>query len=311
MAIVSDLLETIFANRYNFIAPDSGEHYLPYTCSFHWFYLSDGRLIGVDVVRSDDMGRRALRVFSYTNGNLASMILEGPSSDWEPFATAATPTMPQAKPLLGRGENWLAASATDAGQPIRSASFLLKFKILVPGKGTGECGLLLAHMNAMDYLRMEISGWINLNGEQIQLDRVTGYASMHFGDFLPNYAGVASVPPSKPAGAGILVNVTDSDDIKVGAPLLGGKSVVYGYGSSPVPKFFLTVDQLQKGSIPLGNDTRLELSDVTSFPHYLLDRPTTTAVANARYISGDGSTIDIGQVILDFRGPEYVGVIAP
>src|SRR5436305_363823 len=167
MSVVTNLLETIFANRYNFLAPDAGEHYLPYTCSFHWFYLPDGSLIGVDVVRSDDMNRRALRVFAYSNDNILSMILEGPSSDWAPFATENVPAMPQAKPFLGRGENWLAASAIAAGQPIHSASFLLNFKVVVPGKGTGECGLLLAHMNAMDYLRMEISGWINLNGEQI------------------------------------------------------------------------------------------------------------------------------------------------
>ena len=310
MSIASTLLATIFANRYNFLAPDSGPHKLPYTCSFHWFYLPDGRLIGVDVVRSDDMDRRALRVFTYANGNLASMILEGPSSDWEPFATGTPPALPQGKPLLGRGENWLTASATDAGQPIRAASFLLNFKVLVPGKGTGECGLLLAHMNAMDYLRMEISGWIKLNGEQISLDRVIGYASMHFGDFLPNYAGVASVPPSRPTGNGILVNVTDSDDIKHGAAIIGDKSVVYGYGSGSVPALFLTVDKLQKGAIPLGG-ARLELSDVEAFPHYLLDRPTTTAVAKARYMANDGSTIDVGQVILDFRGSEYVGLIAP
>ena len=311
MSIVTELLDAIFANRHNFLAPDSGEHYLPYTCSFHWFYLPDGRLIGVDVDRSDDMNRRALRVFVYTNDNMLSMILEGPSSEWEPFATGNPPTMPQAKPLLGRGENWLAASATTAGQPIGKAAFLLNFKVLVPGKGTGECGLLLAHMNAMDYLRMEISGWINLNGEQVQLDRVIGYASMHFGDFLPNYAGVASVPPRKPVGAGILVNVTDSDDIKLGAAIIGDKSVVYGYGAGPVPGLFVTVDKLQKGRIPLGDGAHLEVSNVTSFPHYLLDRPTTTAVASAKYVSSEGATVDVGQVIMDFRGPEYVGLVAP
>jgi|HubBroStandDraft_6_1064221.scaffolds.fasta_scaffold02807_3 hypothetical protein len=310
MSIAAGILAKLFENRYNFLAPDSGPHKLPYTCSFHWFHLPDGKLIGVDVVRSDDMGRRALRVFALPpGGDLASLLLEGPSSEWAPFATDNPPTMPQDKPVLGRGENWLAASATVSGQSINAVSFLLKFKVLVPGKGTGECGLVLAHMTAMDYLRMEISGWIELNGDRINLDRAIGYASVHFGDFLPNYAGVASVPPHNPAGPGILVNVTDSDDIKHGAALIGDQSAVYGYGSDPIPRFFLTVGKVEKGRIPLGG-ARLEWSDLKSCPHFLLERPTTTAVANATHVSDSGSRIPVGQVILDFRGVAYAPLIA-
>lgn len=309
MSHATGFLATLFENRYNFLAPDSGPHKLPYTCSFHWFHTSDGQLIGVDVVRSDDMGRRALRVFAIgPGGDIASLILEGATSEWAPFATDGPPALPQDKPFLGRGENWLAASASVSGQSINTVAFVLEFKVLVPGKGTGECGLVLAHMTAMDYLRMEVSGWINLNGSRIELDRVIGYASMHFGDFLPNYAGIASVPPQNPSGAGILVNVTDSDDIKLGAALIGDKSVVYGYGSGPIPGLFVTVGKLEKGSIPLGG-ARLELSNLKGFAHFLLDRPTTTAVASATYVPDDGSAVPIGQVILDFRGAEYAPLI--
>ena len=310
MSIATGFLEKLFENRYNFLAPDSGPHKLPYTCSFHWFHIPNGQLIGVDVVRSDDMGRRALRVFAIPHGgNIASLILEGPSSEWAQFATDGPPTMPQDKPVLGRGENWLAASATVSGQTINTVSFLLEFKVLVPGKGTGEYGLVLAHMTAVDYLRMEVSGWINLNGDRIDLDRVIGYASVHFGDFLPNYAGIATVPPQNPSGAGILVNVTDSDDIKHGAAIIGDKSVVYGYGSGPIPEFFLTVATLEKGSIPLGN-ARIELSDLKGSPHFLLGHPTTTAVANATHVTDSGSIVPVGQVILDFRGVEYASLVA-
>jgi len=311
MSSAPRLAEALFENRFNFLAPDSGPHKLPYTCSFHWFHTPDGGLIGVDVVRSDDMGRRALRVFAIPpGGDIASLILEAQSSEWAPFATDTPPTMPQDKPVLGRGENWVAASASVSGQSINTVSFLLKLKVLVPGKGTGECGLLLAHMNAMDYLRMEVSGWINLNGDLIDLDRVIGYASMHFGDFLPNYAGIASVPPENPSGVGILVNVTDSDDIKYGAALISGKSIVYGYGSGPIPGLFLTVGKLTERVIPLG-DAQLELSNVKGLPHVLLDRPTTTAVATATYVTHNGSSVEVGQVILDFRGTEYAPLIGP
>ncbi len=301
--------EGLFENRYNFVAPDSGPHKVPYTCSFHWFRTPDGQLIGLDLVRSDDMGRRALRVFSIdATGDIASLILEGPSSEWEPFATDHPPAIRQGEPVLGRGENWVAASASVSGQSISAVSFMLRLKVLVPGKGTGECGLLLAHMNAMDYLRTEVSGSISLDSHRIDLDRAIGYASVHFGDFLPNYAAVASVPPRKSSGAGILVNVTDPDDIKHGAALIGDRSVVYGYGSGPIPALFLTVGTLEKGAIPLGG-ARLELSKGKSFAHTLLGRPTTTAVASATHVEDGGSRVEVGQVVLDFRGAEYSALI--
>jgi hypothetical protein len=310
MSLATQVLEKLFENRYNFVAPDSGPHKLPYTCSFHWFHMPDGQLVGVDVVRSDDMGRRALRVFARQPGSetVSSLLLEGPSSDWVPFVTDAPPAMSPDRPMIGRGENWLTASASVSGQSIQSVSFVLNFKVLVPGKGTGESGLLLAHMTAMDYLRMEISGWIDLGGKRSDLDRVIGYASVHFGDFLPDYAGVASVPPHNPSGEGILVNVTDSDDIKHGAALIAGKSIVYGYGCGKIPAFFLTVAQPAQNVIPLGG-ARLELSNVRSVPHFLLLRPTTTAIADATHISDDGSRISVGAVILDFRGGGYPALL--
>ena len=311
MSATTGLLAALFENRYNFIGPDSGPHKLPYTCSFHWFHMPDGQLIGMDVVRSDDLGRRALRVFAIPpGGKMASLILEGPSLEWAPFATDAPPTMPQDKPVVGRGENWVAASVSAPGQSIHSVSFILQLKVLVLGKGTGEAGLLLAHMNAMDYLRVEVSGWISLNGVRTDLDRVIGFASVHFGDFLPNYAAIATVPAQNPSGPAILVNVTDSDDIKHGAALIGDKSVVYAYGSSPIPALSVTVNKLDKNMIPLGG-ARLELSNVQALPHVLLDRPTTTAIANATHITDSGERISIGQVILDFRGTEYAPLLMP
>jgi hypothetical protein len=309
MSNATGLLATLFENRYNFLAPDSGPHKVPYTCSFHWFHTTDGQLIGLDAVRSDDMGRRALRVFAMRpEGDFTSLILEGPSSQWAPFVTDAPPSLTQDKPVIARGENWVAGSASVSGQSINLASFMLQLKVLVPGKGTGECGLVLAHMTAMDYLKTEVSGWISINGTRIDLDHVIGYASTHFGDFLPNYAAIASVPPQNSPSAGILVNVTDSDDIKHGTALIGDRSLVYGYGSGSIPPLFVTVGKLDKGIVPLGSG-RIELSDLKSFPHILLDRPTTSGVANATYVADDGSRIPIGQVILDFRGVEYAPLI--
>ncbi len=303
----------IFENRFNFLAPDSGPHKQPYTCSFHWFRTSDGRLIGFDVVRSDDMGRRALRVCALSPGcDMITLVLEAPSSEWAPFATDAPPSLNQGKPVLGRGENWIAASASAPGQSISSVSFELHLNVQIPGKGTGERGLLLAHMTPMDYLRVEVSGWIEINGSRTDVDRAKACASTHFGDFLPDYAFITSVPPHDTSGSGILVNVTDADDVKHGAALLGGKSLVFGYGSGQVPSFFLTVGDLEKGSVPLGHGHRLELSNIRGFDHVLLDRPTNTATADATFVvdpSSPQANVPLGQVVLDFRGKEYAGLL--
>lgn len=312
MSLATDFLSELFPDRFNFMAPDSGPHKLPYTCSFHWFWTSAGELIGLDLVRSDDMDRRALRVFAINpQREIASLILEGPSSDWEPFATDAPPVLGLDKPVLGRGKNWVSASASVSRQSIETVAFELTLAVQTAGKGTGEAGLVLAHLTAMDYLRVEVSGWIKINGRKIPLDHNLGYTSVHLGDFLPNYAAIASVPPEKPDAPGILVNVSDSDDLKHGAELIGDKSVIYGFGSGGIPGFFTTIGRLEKGVIPLGRHSRLELSNIKSFAHVLLDRPTTTATADAMYAAADGSGIPVGQVILDFRGTEYAPLLAP
>jgi len=312
VSLATSFLSELFPDRFNFMAPDLGPHKLPYTCSFHWFWTSAGELIGLDLVRSDDMDRRALRVFVISpRREIASLILEGLSSDWAPFATDAPPALDQNKPVLGRGKNWVSASASLSGKSINSVSFALNLAVQVAGKGTGECGLVLAHLTAMDYLRVEISGWMKIDGRQIALDRSVGYTSVHLGDFLPNYAAVASVPPERPGVPGILVNVSDSDDLKHGATLIGDKSVIYGFGSGGVPGFFTTIGHLEKRVIPLGHDARLELANMKSFAHVLLDRPTTTATADAMYAVAGGPGIPVGQVILDFRGTEYAPLLAP
>jgi len=312
VSLATGFLSELFPDRFNFIAPDSGSYKLPYTCSFHWFWTSAGELIGLDLVRSDDMDRRALRVFAINSQReIASLILEGPSSEWAPFATDAPPALDQNKPVLGRGKNWVSASASVSKQSIEDVAFELTLAVQIAGKGTGEAGLALAHLTAMDYLRVELSGWMKINGRQMTLDGNVGYTSVHLGDFLPNYAAIASVPPQKQDAPGILVNVSDSDDLKYGATLIGDKSVIYGFGSGGVPGFFTTIGHMEKGAIPLGCDARLELANIRSFAHVLLGRPTTTATADAMYVAANGSGIPVGQVILDFRGTEYAPLLAP
>jgi len=180
VSLATGFLSELFPDRFNFIAPDSGSYKLPYTCSFHWFWTSAGELIGLDLVRSDDMDRRALRVFAINSQReIASLILEGPSSEWAPFATDAPPALDQNKPVLGRGKNWVSASASVSKQSIEDVAFELTLAVQIAGKGTGEAGLALAHLTAMDYLRVELSGWMKINGRQMTLDGNVGYTSVH------------------------------------------------------------------------------------------------------------------------------------
>jgi hypothetical protein len=94
MSQVSQPLATPWplGNRWNFVAPDSGPQKTPYACSFHWLRRPDESLIGLDVLRSDDLSRWGLRVFTISRlAEIKSLIVEMPSSEWAPFATSPLP----------------------------------------------------------------------------------------------------------------------------------------------------------------------------------------------------------------------------
>lgn len=297
--------------RANFVAPDSGPDKTEYACSFHWFRAPDGKLVGVDVVRSDDMDRRTLRVFTVdAAGEIKSLIVEKPSEEWAPFVTDSPPALDPARSVLARGENWIAGAASASSQPISRAAFQFNLKPLSKGRGTGDFGLRLFHLAAMDFTEIEMSGWFELDGVRTAISSTVGRASIHFGDFLPDYAGVNSAPGRSDATSAILVNVTDADDAKRPvAAVLRKRSFVYGFGTGGVPGFFTTVGQLEKGHIPLGEGGHLELTNVKPFEHTFLGRPTITALAQATYVKdplvGKDRTLSLGPVVLDFRGENY------
>lgn len=268
----------------------------------------------MDVLRSDDLGRWGLRVFRFTRaGELESLIVEMAASEWAPFATDAPPPLNQSKPVLGRGENWIAASAAALGQSIRSASFLCNLHPITPGKGLGQCGLWLVHMTPTDFTRIDMWGWIEINGARIELEPTVARASVHFGDFLPDYAGITTVPGPNPNDPAILVNVANSEDVKHGGFLLRGRSVISGYGAGGVPPFFISTGNLERGIIPLGAQSHLEYQNVRGFEHVLFGRRTITATAEGRYVpdaTGPSNVIPLGQLILDFRGETYARLLA-
>ncbi len=304
----------LFENRQNFLAPDSGPHRTPYACSFHWLRMPDDGIIGLDLVRSDDLNRRALRVFEISPaGEIRSLVLESDSSDWAPFSTESIPSLKQTKPVLARGENWVAGAASAEGQSISAVAFEFRLNPLRLGKGTGEAGLLVAHLNAMDYTETETSGWIEIDGSRTEFEANLGPASIHFGDFLPDYAWAATVPKPGVERPQILVNAIDAEDLKIGASLLENRSLIYGYGSAGLPGLFVATAELEQGAIPLGEKPRLELANIKAFDHTLLGRHTVTATAEASYVPDpvvpDEMTY-VGQVMLDFRGENYARLLS-
>ena len=86
----------------DFEVPDSGREKSEYACNFFWGRLPDGRIFGGDLVRSDDLGKRAFRFYLVQpqDGSMRSLIYEASSDEWEPFATDEKPPLDTAKPVL-------------------------------------------------------------------------------------------------------------------------------------------------------------------------------------------------------------------
>src|SRR5689334_10989852 len=97
----------------HFRAPDVGAGKTPYACTFHWFRLDDGRICGLDVIRSDDTGQLGLRVFLVgEDGGIRHLVRVAPTDRWAPLATEAKPDALQTRDdVLGRGPGWIAGHA--------------------------------------------------------------------------------------------------------------------------------------------------------------------------------------------------------
>ncbi len=143
-----------------------------YACSFHWFRLPDSRIMGLDVIRSDDTGKLGLRAFvQRPDGSLQSHIHESTAMQWlacdrehvpgghadgayenacpaawlgggdgcDCMCQAYDPDCgPATTPAIGRGANWIQghipAGAT-AGQSITSLDFSLRVEPEAPALG--------------------------------------------------------------------------------------------------------------------------------------------------------------------------------
>jgi hypothetical protein len=275
----------------------------PYTCTFHWFRGDDGAVIGLDVIR--DAQNLGLRVFvaktlpekadGSPDAAVQAFVKVAPKSEWEPFATAR-PSGATAKPWLARGAGFIAGH-------VDAVSFDLS--VTVQSSGTpalqlGELGEGVTKLSAIDYGSALTEGTITIGGVTRHV-KALGPASIHFGQQLPDYAYLATVPdPKDPSAAQILLSATNATNF--GAKSAGGLGSIYAYVKTADGRgrtFFVPLGEVKKGEIPLGVGKTLALSDFTGVPHELLGEKAATGVATATLT--ERKLIDTTDVVSFFK----------
>lgn len=306
-----------------FIAPDSGPGTEPYTCSFHWFRAADGRIVGINAVRSDDTGCLMLRVFvAGDDGAMRALIHRAPLAAWAPFATTARErvvTRASGLDALGRGEGWVAGSVAAASNPrgITSASFNLDITVEAPGLGPGRLGRPELRMSVLDFPVVHYRGHVTLDGEQLAID-AEGTASLHFGQRLVEYVYLATVADVRSPGApAVILAAAGGSDLPVGGALLGDVDVIYAFGRNGVPPVMLHAAAIAGPSIPVGWGASIELADARVIPHDMLGEPARTASARATLVRpaptltnlAHTERTDLGRVMIDCRGPSQLRLL--
>lgn len=281
-----------------FEAPDAGPDAAPYTCTFHWFRTADGRIVGMDVIRSGDTGRLGLRLFlADAKGGLRALIHEAPAGEWEPFATATPPRLDGPGNALGRGRGWIAGRVEASGESaIRRAAFHLEVTPVTLGCPAGDFGLDFVQLSALDFPRVRTRGRLVIDDEELAID-AEGPCSIHYGRALPDYAYLATVPvPGAPRGPGLLLASTRGDNLRKGSQLAGSRAFTYAHfldlpGDLPHLKF-VSLRELAPTRAPAQARYHFPVLGVPAFgktvrvtrvlsrvEHTLLGRPTTTYLA--------------------------------
>ncbi len=292
-----------FARR--FVAPDTGPHQTPYACTFHWLRLPDGRICGIDLIRSDDTGQLGLRVFVVgEDGGIRRLVKMAPAEAWPPFATDARPdALGGAEEVLGRGPGWVSAHAhveASAGG-LGDVRFELQVEPETMGLGTGGAALSLLYLGFLDFRRVRTTGTLILDGERHAIDAL-GPCSIHFGAKLPEYGYLATVPRDASRGSDLLLVSAASNNVRYLGGLLGDITLTYAYRADAA------LPHVRLGRYPqpvrVGRE-RLELDGVVHAEYELLGRTTLTGSARGAMVTPDGARRDLGLVIFDFHGDRY------
>jgi hypothetical protein len=289
-----------------FAAPDVGPGRTPYACTFHWLPTADGRVVGLDVIRSDDSGRRGLRAFVFERGGaIRALVHEAPAGEWAPFATDHRPALDGDRDVLGRGPGWVAGAVRAPGQSLPRVRFLFEVQPAAPGLRLRPPLGGALRLRATDYLDAHTRGFIELDGERLEID-ARGPLSVHHGLRLTRYAYAAAVPPGA-EGPRLVSATVGGDALRVGGPLLGSAAVTYTFGAQGLPTRSLRLGRPRR-DLPLGGGRRLVLEEVHAFPHVLLGEPTVTALARAR-LEARGRDQASLTLVLDNRGEAFASLL--
>ncbi len=290
---------------------DSGPDETPYCCSFHWFRLPDDRILGLDVVRSGDSGRQALRVFLVEHsGEVTGFIAEGANDTFAPFATDAPPALDGTR-VLGRGEGWIAGKVDAPGQPFDEVRFSLEVSPLCRAHSTKELfDLDLTYLSAIDYTIVHTRGYVQLGTTRYEVD-AKGPVSVHVGAHLPPYGYAAKVPTLRDDDdTALLVASVSGEDVRFLGHDLREAVFTYGLGVGKVPKHLYSLNSYARLRLPVGLVGRIDLSSVQIFPHTLLGETTIMASADAVLHRAFRLPVDLGRVVIDVRGRPFSVLVA-
>lgn len=305
----------------DFVVPDAGPGKLPYACSYHLLRLPDDRMLVLDVVRSEDLGKLCLRALVLAPGRAPdALLVEAPLADWSPFCTTAPGDLDRTRNVLGRNRGWVAGSVAGAGPTIQRVAFSLEITVESIGLPTDRLGLAFLHLTVQDYTRVRYRGHVEIDGERHAID-APGIASVHLGQRLARYAYVATAPPREgDAGPQILLAAVDRDDFKIGGDLLGDRAATYYYGSGGVPPVALLFGAFTH-PISLGPLHALALDDIHVLPHTFLGEPTVTGLARAHLVRPDPGlrpdqwlrqgTLDLGHLLVEGHGAAFAALLTP
>jgi hypothetical protein len=291
----------------SFALADAGPGRLPYTCTFHWLPIADGRVIGLDVIRSDDCGRLGLRVFVFERGAIRALVHDAPVTEWASFATDERPALDGERNVLGRGPGWVAGSVGGPGPSISRVRFAFEVRPAAPGLRLRPPLGHALRLTATDYLDARTTGFIELDGERLEID-ARGPLSVHQGLRLTRYAYAAAVPRGA-EGVRLVSATVGGDSLRVGGACLGGAGITYGFGAQGLPERSLRLGRPGR-DVVLGGGRRLILEQVVTLPHTLLGEPTVAGFARAK-LEIAGRVAEELDVLLDNRGEPFASLLGP
>jgi hypothetical protein len=286
---------------------DTGPHKTPYCCSFHWLRLADGRIVGLDLIRSDDTAQLGLRAYLVeAAGAIKGLAYTAPTAHWEPFASESLPPLGGPKPALGRGLNWIAGSLHTSGQQLNRVVFELN--VVPQSKAYNSAALWeleFVYLTATDFTTAQTTGWLEIDGIRYDIDS-DGPVSIHYGACLPSYAYCVTVHErSNLEAPRILLASVAGDNFRVFGQQVKALAFTYAYGGGGVPPRLYHIGPFEPRRIPVGLMGEIELAEIHPFAHQLLGVEAITATALATLHLPLRKAIALGRVMLDYRGSVY------